>query len=163
MCSTYNYTVNLLCSRRDNIINKPADGTVLTQKGLEVCKKVKERSEQQYRVESKVGNECLVSRKDCLGNKQTVRIDKMVCSCCGCYRCLCPHLMCALCECAKENDALTFLSTVYGAEGYKESYSFTDSDSPIHYTRGTKVTDLCEWEMSVPAGRMRTRKAERSE
>ena len=55
MCSVYNYTVNLLCSRRDNIINKPADGTVLTQKGLEVYKKVKERSEQQYRVESKVG------------------------------------------------------------------------------------------------------------
>ena len=71
--------------------------------------------------------------------------------------------MCALCECAKENDALMFLSTLYGAEGYKESYSFTDSDSPIHYTRGAKVTDLCEWEMSVPAGRMRTRKAERSE
>ena len=157
MCSVYNYTVNLLCSRRDNIINKPADGTVLTQKGLEVYKKVKERSEQQYRVESKVGNECLVSRKDCLGNKQTVRIDKIACSC-GCYRCLCPHLMCALCECAKENDALMFLSTVYGAEGYKESYSFTDSDSPIHYTRGAKVTDLCEWEMSVPAGRMRTKR-----
>ena len=51
-----------------------------------------------------------------------------------------------------------FLSTVYGAEGYKESYSFTDSDSPIHYTRGAKVTDLCEWEMSVPAGRMRTKR-----
>ena len=51
---------------------------MLTPKGLEVCKKkVKERSEQQYRVESKVGNECLVSRKDCLGNKQTVRVDKM--------------------------------------------------------------------------------------
>ena len=63
-----------------------------------------------------------------------------------------------MCECAKENDALTFLSTVYGAEGYKESYTFTDSDSPIHYTRGTKVTDLCEWEMSVPAGRMRTKR-----
>ena len=44
MCSVYNYTVNLLCSRRDNIIvNKPADGTVVTQKGLEVYKKVKER------------------------------------------------------------------------------------------------------------------------
>ena len=130
---------------------------MLTQKGLEVYKKVKKRSGQQYRVESKVGNECLVSRKDCLGNKQTVRTDKMTCSC-GCYRCLCPHLMCALCECAKENNALTFLSTVYGAEGYKESYSFTDSDSPIHYTRGAKVTDLCEWEMSVPAGRMRTKR-----
>ena len=65
MCSVYNYTVNLLCSKRDNRV-KPADGTVLTQKGLEVYKKVKERSEQQYRVESKVGNECLVSRKDCL-------------------------------------------------------------------------------------------------
>ena len=51
-----------------------------------------------------------------------------------------------------------FLSTVYGAEGYKVSYSFTDSDSPIHYTRGAKVTDLCEWEMSVPAGRMRTKR-----
>ena len=51
-----------------------------------------------------------------------------------------------------------FLSTVYGAEGYKVSYSFTDSDSPIHYTRGTKVTDLCEWEMSVPVGRMRTKR-----
>ena len=63
--------------------------------------------------------------------------------------------MCALCECAKENNALTFLSTVYGAEGYKESYTFTDSDSSIHYTRGTKVTDLYEWVMSVPAGRMR--------
>ena len=60
----------VLCSKRDNIINKPADGTVLTQKGLEVYKKVKERSEQQYRVESKVGNACLVSRKDCLGNNQ---------------------------------------------------------------------------------------------
>ena len=147
MCSVYNYTVNLLCSRRDSIINKPADGTVLTQKGLEVYKKVKERSEMselQHRVESKVGNECLVSRKDCLGNKQTVRTDKMTCSC-GCYRCLCPHLMCALCECTKENNALTFLSTVYGAEGYKESYTFTDSDSPIHYTRGAKVSDLCEW------------------
>ena len=37
ICSVYNnYTVNLLSSRRDNIINKPADGTVLTQKGLEV-------------------------------------------------------------------------------------------------------------------------------
>ena len=71
--------------------------------------------------------------------------------------------MCALCECAKENNELTFLSTEYDAEGYKESYSFTDSDSPIHYIRSTKVTDLCEWEMSVPAGRMRTRKAERSE
>ena len=76
MCSVYNYTVDLLCSRRDNIINKPADGTVVTQKGLEVYKKVKERSEQQCRVEAKVGSECLVSRKDCLGNKQTVRIDK---------------------------------------------------------------------------------------
>ena len=30
MCSVYNYTVNLLCSRRDSINNKPADGTVLT-------------------------------------------------------------------------------------------------------------------------------------
>ena len=63
-----------------------------------------------------------------------------------------------LCECAKENDALTFLSTVYGAEGYKENYSFTDSDSPIHYTRGAKVSGLYEWEMSVPAGRMWTRR-----
>ena len=50
---------------------------------------------------------------------------------------------------------------MYGVKGYKESYSFTDNDSPIHYTRDTKVTDLCEWEMSVPAGRIRT-KAERA-
>ena len=83
----------LLCSRRDNN-NQPAEGTVLTSKGLEVHKKkkVKEMSGQQYRVESKVGNECLVSRKECLGNKQTVRVDKVACSC-GCYKCLCPHLM----------------------------------------------------------------------
>ena len=96
MCSVYNYTVDLLCSRRDNItINKPADGTVLTQKGLEVYKKVKEKSEQQYRAESKVRNECLVSRKDCLRNKQTVRTDKMTCSC-GCYRWL-SHISCVPC------------------------------------------------------------------
>ena len=97
MCSAYNnYTVNLLCSRKDNInSNKLADGTVLTPKGLEVYNKEesrRERSWQQYRVESKVGNECLVSRKECLGNKQTVRVDKVACSC-GCYKCLCPHLM----------------------------------------------------------------------
>ena len=71
----------------------------------------------------------------------------------------CAHISCVSCvSVQKKNDALTFLSTVYGAEGYKESYTFTDSDSPIHYTRGTKVTDLCEWEMSVPVGRMRTKR-----
>ena len=75
MCSVYNnYTVNLLCSRGDNII-KSVEGLYLHQKGLEVYKKkeVKERTEQQYRVESKVVNECLVSRKECLGNKQANR------------------------------------------------------------------------------------------
>ena len=76
MCSVYNnHTVNLLCSRRDNNINinKLSEGLCLHQKGLEVYnkKKVKrEMSEQQYKVESKAGNECLVSRKDFLGNKQ---------------------------------------------------------------------------------------------
>ena len=111
MCSAYNnYTVNLLCSRRvKNNSNKLADGTVLTSKGWRrtTIRNQRERSEQQYRVESKVGNECLASRKDCLGNKQTVRADKMICIC-GCYRCLCPHLMSALCECAKKDNALMF-------------------------------------------------------
>ena len=42
MCSVYNYTVNLLCSRRDNIItNKPADGTVLTQRDWKCTRKSK--------------------------------------------------------------------------------------------------------------------------
>ena len=59
--------------------------------------------------------------------------------------------------CAKEDNALMFLSIVYGVEGYKESYSFTDSNSPIHYTKGTNVTYLCEWEIGVPAVRMRTK------
>ena len=53
--------------------------------------------------------------------------------------------VCPVCDCAKEDNVLIFLSILYGAEGYKENYSFTDSDSPIHYTRDTKVTDLCEW------------------
>ena len=140
--------MNLLCSRRDNNINnKPAEGTVLTSKmtgGVQQEESQRERSKQQYRVESKVGNVCLVSRKDCLGNKQTVGADKMACSY-ECYRCLCPHLMCSLCKYANEDNKLMFLSSVYGAEGYKESYSFTDNDSPTHYTRGTQVTDLCEW------------------
>ena len=56
MYSVYNNnTVNLLCSRRDNII-KPVDGTVLTPKGLEVYKKkVKEKSQNtvQNRVQSR--------------------------------------------------------------------------------------------------------------
>ena len=46
MCSVYdNYTVNLLCSRRDNNINnsKLAEGTALTQKGLEVYKEENQR------------------------------------------------------------------------------------------------------------------------
>ena len=31
-----------------------------------------------------------------------------------------------VCNCAKEDNALMFLSTVYGEEDYKESYSFTE-------------------------------------
>ena len=59
MCSVYNnYIMNLLCCRRDNINStKLAEGTVLTSKRLEVYKEEesqRERSEQQYRVESKV-------------------------------------------------------------------------------------------------------------
>ena len=38
---------------------------------------------------------CLVSRKDCLGNKQTVRADKMGCSC-GCSS-ACAHITCVSC------------------------------------------------------------------
>ena len=153
MCSVYNnYTVNLLCSRRDKISsnNKPANGTVLTQKGLRCTRR---RSKRVVRTavqgRSKVGNECLVQERT-PGNKQAMKVDKMTCSC-ECCRCLCHISLCPVCDCAKEDDVLMFLSILYGAEGYKESYSFTDSDSPIHYTRGTMVTDLCEWEMSVPA------------
>ena len=52
MCSVYNNnTVNLLCSRGDKIIIKSVEGLYLHQKGLEVYKKkVKERTEQQYRL-----------------------------------------------------------------------------------------------------------------
>ena len=41
MCSAYNNTVNLLCSRRVNIINKPADGLCLHKRDWRCTRKSK--------------------------------------------------------------------------------------------------------------------------
>ena len=62
-----------------------------------------------------------------------------------------------VCNCAKEDNALMFLSTVYGEEDYKESYSFTEV-TVLQLHKRHKSGWLCEWEMSVPAGRMRAKR-----
>ena len=69
-------------------------------------------------------------------------------------QCLCPHHMCVLCECAKEDNPLMFLSTVYCVEGYKEvtalqtvTVLFTTQETQgwLTFVSGRWACQLGEW------------------
>ena len=95
-CAVFTTTTQWACcvlGDDNNNSNKLAEGTVLTPKGTG-RRKSKRGQGSSTGLSPKQEMSAWVSRKNCLENKQAVKIDKMACSC-ECTRCLCPHHMCA--------------------------------------------------------------------